>query len=336
MLAGDGVAASENLRLHGAGNVHQMNPSSAGLARFWRGRDRRLVTGPAAKNFLDSFEHRCGVKIADHQQQCVLRRVEIPVNGEQIVTLVGGDLLFGRCNLRVRVRAKENFSEALAGEEARLGAIQFHFFKFLTAFAFKFGLGERGFARQLVYELQKGLGKLGETSEGNGAIVGSGVGGEIGAKATEVFFDLTARALCRSSAQDSGRHFSEPGSTLDRRRIAGAQKKLAVKLRDRVRFGEDDLEAVSQASFRAFGPRDLTLCGKRRNRTTDFGCSASGHLCGLLYVDLGRSAGIWRASENDGALVIAQVFFRDCLDVLTPYREKAIKDAIDELRLLVE
>ena len=98
------------------------------------------------------------------------------------------------------------------------------------------------------------------------------------------------------------RHFSEPGSALDRRRIAGAQKKLAVKLRDGVRFGEDDLEAISQASFRAFGPRDLTLCGKRRNRTTDFGGSASGHLCGLLGADYKVENSRYRFAKVYGGL----------------------------------
>ena len=40
----------------------------------------------------------------------------------------------------------------------------------------------------LVDELQQRLGELGEAGEGDGAVVGSGVRGEIGAKTPKIFF----------------------------------------------------------------------------------------------------------------------------------------------------
>src|SRR5438270_2395337 len=96
--------------------------------------------------------------------------------------------------------AKKNFSQAFAGEKTGLCAIEFYFFKLLPALAFEFRLGKRGIARKLVHQLQERLGEFGQAGKGNGAVVGTGVGGQIGAKAAEIFFDLTARAFYCSSA----------------------------------------------------------------------------------------------------------------------------------------
>jgi hypothetical protein len=122
------------------------------------------------------------------------------------------------------MRAEENLSQAFASKEARLCAIQLYFFEFLTAFAFELRFGKRCLAGKLVDQLQKRFGKFREASEGDGAIVGSGVGREIGAKAAKVLFDLTAGAFCCSGAQNGRSHFGKPRSALDGRRVPGAQK----------------------------------------------------------------------------------------------------------------
>ena len=56
-------------------------------------------------------------------------------------------MLFGGCDLRVRVCAEEDFAEALAREEARLRAVQFYFLEFLAPLAFKFAFGKRCFTQ---------------------------------------------------------------------------------------------------------------------------------------------------------------------------------------------
>jgi hypothetical protein len=120
--------------------------------------------------------------------------------------------------------SEENFAEAFAGEEARLGAVELYFFELLAALAFKFGLGECGFARELVDELQERLGEFGETGKTNGTVVRTGMGRKVGAEATEVLFDLAARAFCGSRAHDRGGHLGEPRRAICGGRVAGAQE----------------------------------------------------------------------------------------------------------------
>src|SRR6266849_10893459 len=105
--------------------------------------------------------------------------------------------------------AEENFAQTRAGEETGLGAIELYFLDFLTALAFEFGRRECGFARQLVDKAKQRLGQLGEPGEGDGTVVGSRVGGEIGAEATEIFFDLAAGTLGSAGAHNGVGHFSE-------------------------------------------------------------------------------------------------------------------------------
>ncbi len=43
-----------------------------------------------------------------------------------------------------------------------------------------------------------------------------------------------------------------------------------------------------------------------------------------------------RATENDGALVLAEIFLCDGLDVFTFYGEESVENCVDELRLIIE
>ncbi len=67
MLAGNCVASGQNLRLHRAGNVHEVNAAAAGLRRLWRRRDDWFFSAPGAKNFFDGAKHGGRIKITDHQ-----------------------------------------------------------------------------------------------------------------------------------------------------------------------------------------------------------------------------------------------------------------------------
>ena len=96
---------------------------------------------------------------------------------QQVVTLVSGDLSFTGGDGAVGMRAKENFAEAFAGEEARRSAFELYFFKFLAAFTFEFRLREAGFASKFVYYGEQLLGKFRKAGESDGAAVGSGAGG---------------------------------------------------------------------------------------------------------------------------------------------------------------
>src|SRR5690242_5278677 len=131
MSTRNGVAAGENLRLNRARYVHEVDAAPVGFPRFWRWRDHGPGTAPTAKNFFDCAEHSVGIEITNHEEQCIFRRIEIAVDGQQIVALVSGDLLFGRRDLRVGMCSEEHFAEALASEEAGLRAVELYFFKFL-------------------------------------------------------------------------------------------------------------------------------------------------------------------------------------------------------------
>src|SRR5689334_11411993 len=214
MSTGNGVAAGENLRLDRARDVHEVDATSVGLSRFWRWRDHGLGTAPTAKYSFDCAEHSVGIEITNHEQQCIFRRIEIAVDGQEIVALVSGDLLFGRRDLRVGMGSEEHFAEALAGEEAGLRAVELYFFKFLAALTFKFGFRKGRFACKLVDELQERLGEFGKARETDSAIVRAGMGRKVGAEAAEVFFDLAAGAFCGSGAQDGSCHLSEAGRAI--------------------------------------------------------------------------------------------------------------------------
>ncbi len=191
-------------------------------------------------------------------------------------------MFFGGRDLCVRVRAKKNFAEALAGEEAGLGAVEFYFFEFLAALAFEFGLGKRGLAREFIDESEERLGEFGEAGEGDGAVVGSGVGREIGAEAAEIFFELAAGALGGAGADDGGGHLREAGRAVTDGGVAGAEEKFAVKFGNSVRFREDDFESVLEAHLCALGPGNLALRRKRRDCGVNFGCCAGGHYAASL------------------------------------------------------
>src|SRR5258705_13807188 len=100
--------------------------------------------------------------------------------------------------------SEENFAEALAGEEARLGAVELYFFELLAALAFKFGLGERGFARQLVNQLQERLGEFRKTPKAHGAIVRAGIGGKVGTEEGEGLLWLGGLTVIGFGGDDRG------------------------------------------------------------------------------------------------------------------------------------
>src|SRR5271155_718668 len=77
MLARDGVASCENLRLHRARQMHQMDATPARICRSRENARLRLLPLPRAEHFFDRLEHRVRLKIANEQQHSILRRIEI-------------------------------------------------------------------------------------------------------------------------------------------------------------------------------------------------------------------------------------------------------------------
>src|ERR1700687_3391882 len=128
MPASDGVATGENLRLHRTRHVHEMDAAAARLCGLWRRWNSWFFPTPRAKHFFDCSQHGGRIEIADHQEQRVLRRIEIVIDGKEVVAFVSGDLLFGGRDLRVRVGTEKNLSQALAGQEARLRAVELYLF----------------------------------------------------------------------------------------------------------------------------------------------------------------------------------------------------------------
>ena len=118
MLSRDGVAARKNLRLHRTGQMHEINSPPARIRRSRRRFCNRLLSVPRAEHFFGAFQHRVRLKITDEQKQTILRRVKFAIHRDQIVALVRRDLLFARRNLRVRMSAKQNFSQPFASEES--------------------------------------------------------------------------------------------------------------------------------------------------------------------------------------------------------------------------
>src|SRR5262249_37546444 len=155
---------------------------------------------PASKNAFDFPEHGGGIEIADEQQHCVFRRVEVAIDALQVVALVRGNLLDRRSNLRIRMRAEEDLAQSLAREEAGLGALQLYFFPLLPPLALEFTFGEGCFASEFVDELEQWLSEFGEAGERDGAGIGAGAGAEISAESAQAFFDLAAGALRGSGA----------------------------------------------------------------------------------------------------------------------------------------
>ena len=162
---------AENLGLHRAGQIHQVN--AAAFGNGWCGGFGRggFFAGPIAENSFGGFLHGGGIEITDQNQHGVFRRVEIAIDRLQLFASVRGDLFFGGRNLRVGMAAEENFAQAFAGEKTGLGAFQFYFFELLAAFAFKFGGGERGFASQFVDQLQQRFCLIAQSGKGNRAVV---------------------------------------------------------------------------------------------------------------------------------------------------------------------
>ena len=136
---------------------------------------------------------------------------------------------------------KQDFAQALAGQGAGLRAIQFDFFEFLPAFAFKLSFGKRGFARQFVNQVEQRFGKFGQAGECNGADVRTSFRGKISADAPQVFFQLAAGAPLRAGPHNRCRHFCKPGCAVRGRGIAGEEDQLAVKLGNGVGLRENHL-----------------------------------------------------------------------------------------------
>src|SRR5256885_11469929 len=148
MLASDGVAAGQDLRLHRAGNVHEINAAASRLRWLRRCRNCRLRARPSAKSLLDGLQHGAGIEVADQDEQSIFRRIEIAINAEQIITFVGCYLFFCGRDLRVRMRAEQNFSQAFAAEEAGLRSVELYFFDLLAALALEINLRKRRFCRE--------------------------------------------------------------------------------------------------------------------------------------------------------------------------------------------
>src|SRR5579883_3523062 len=85
-------------------------------------RRRGFPAAPRAENILDRAQHRFRVKVADQDQERVLRRVRLAVDALQVIELKGGNLLLGWSDEGIRMGAEEHFAQAFAGKEARLGA----------------------------------------------------------------------------------------------------------------------------------------------------------------------------------------------------------------------
>ena len=96
MLAGDGVASRQNLRLHCARHVHKIDAAAAGICGLGICFCRRLISAPRAEHFFDVLQHFLRLEIANQQEQRVLRRVKFAVDGLQILALVRRDLRFAR------------------------------------------------------------------------------------------------------------------------------------------------------------------------------------------------------------------------------------------------
>ena len=106
MFSRDCVAARKNLRLDGAGNVHQVDAPATRI-RGSRGRRRlRFFPSPLAENVFGGLQHFIRVKIANEQQQGIFRCVEFAVDRLQIFAFVRLHLRFARRNLGVRMRAE--------------------------------------------------------------------------------------------------------------------------------------------------------------------------------------------------------------------------------------
>src|SRR5256885_6255910 len=179
MLPGNRMAACQNLRLHRAGNVHEINAAASRLRWLRRCRNCRLRARPSAKSLLDGLQHHAGIEVADQDEQSIFRRIEIAINTEQIITFVGCYLFFCGRDLRVRMRAEQNFSQAFAAEEAGLRSVELYFFDLLAALALELTLRKSRFCRKFPDHSEKGLGKFRETCERNGAIVRASAGREI-------------------------------------------------------------------------------------------------------------------------------------------------------------
>src|SRR5579862_650323 len=181
----------------------------------------------------------------------------------QLVSPVSGYLFFGRRNDGVAMLAEKDAAHALIGEETRSGALDAQPFDFLAAFTFELIFGERGVAREIGQQLEKPVGEFSEAADGNGAVVRTGACAGIRAHATEILFNLAARACCGAGANHPGGEVRDARRSVRGGRVAAANEKLGRNFREGVRFGEDDFQAIRQRDRRALRPGDRTFRPQR-------------------------------------------------------------------------
>ena len=261
MLAGDGVIAEQDLRLHRAGQVHQMRAASL---RAWRrgmrghGGLRRVPIGEDALNLL---QHPLRRKIAGHHQQRVGRRVVSAVEALQSLAGVGRHLLFAGRDAGIRMRAEQRLAQPLAGQKTRRGALDAQRFHLVPPLALQLGRRERRVARQIAHQRQQFRGKLRQPAETDGAGIGAGAGAQIGAQTPQLLFNLAARARGGAGAHHGRGHIRQTGHLA--RGIAAAEQQLPAELGNGVRLDQHHLQAIGQRAHRARRPHYRALRSER-------------------------------------------------------------------------
>ena len=98
----------------------------------------------------------------------------LPVEIHELLEAVVRDLLFGRRDRAVRMRAEQDAAQAFAGQKAGRGALDAQALDELAPLAFEFVRGKRSLLREFGNKPQQVVRKVHKPGERNHAGVGAG------------------------------------------------------------------------------------------------------------------------------------------------------------------
>ena len=134
--------------------MHEIHAAPLHFRQRRIGRRLHRAGRPRAEYFFNLRHHFCRREISHHHQQRVSGTVVMLVVLLELFDAVARHLLFGRRNRAVRVRAKQDAPQALAGQKARRGALDAQALDELAPLAFEFVGGKGSLLRQLRDEPQ--------------------------------------------------------------------------------------------------------------------------------------------------------------------------------------
>ncbi len=119
IAAGDGHIAQQYLRLHAAGQMHQMNlaPKIARRCEGYHRGGRR--SRPTTEHLFNLREHRISGKIADDDEQRIRRRIIVVIELFELRMLDGFHLFLRRGDNRVWMLAENHAAKSFVRQKIR-------------------------------------------------------------------------------------------------------------------------------------------------------------------------------------------------------------------------